>query len=97
MLRTVPREDLENASFRKGVGCKECIFTGFSGRYAITEMLVVNEVLRDAIMQKLPTRSLQEVAIQQGMQRLWETGLRRALTGQTPLEEILRVVAVDQF
>src|SRR5437762_2150230 len=28
MLRTVPREDLENASFRKGVGCKECSFTG---------------------------------------------------------------------
>jgi type II secretory ATPase GspE/PulE/Tfp pilus assembly ATPase PilB-like protein len=97
MLRTVPREDLEDASFRKGVGCKECSFTGFSGRYAITEMLVVNEVLRDAIMQKLPTRSLQEVAIQQGMQTLWQTGLRRALTGQTPLEEILRVVAVDQF
>jgi len=48
-------------------------------------------------MQKLPTRSLQEVAIQQGMQTLWQTGLRRALTGQTPLEEILRVVAVDQF
>src|SRR5262245_880911 len=97
MLRTVPREDLENASFRKGVGCKECNFTGFSGRYAITEMLVVNEILRDAIMQKLPTRSLQEVAIQQGMQTLWQTGLRRALGGQTPLEEILRVVAVDQF
>jgi type II secretory ATPase GspE/PulE/Tfp pilus assembly ATPase PilB-like protein len=60
-------------------------------------MLVVNEVLRDAIMQKLPTRSLQEVAIQQGMQTLWQTGLRRALNAQTPLEEILRVVAVDQF
>src|SRR3989441_12152676 len=97
LLRTVPREDLENASFRKGVGCKECSFTGFSGRYAITEMLVVNEILRDVIMQKLPTRSLQEVAIQQGMQTLWQAGLRRALTGQTPLEEILRVVAVDQF
>jgi len=48
-------------------------------------------------MQKLPTRSLQEVANQQGMQMLWQTGLRRALSGQTPLEEILRVVAVDQF
>jgi hypothetical protein len=38
-----------------------------------------------------------EVAIQQGMQTLWHTGLRRALTGQTPREGILRVVAVDQF
>ena len=60
-------------------------------------MLVVDEVMRDAILQKLPTRSLQQVAIQQGMQTLWQMGLRRVLSGQTPLEEILRVVAVDQF
>ena len=40
LLRTVPREDLEDASFRKGVGCEECSFTGFSGGYAITEMLL---------------------------------------------------------
>jgi len=45
----------------------------------------------------MPTRSRQQVAIQQGMQTLWDMGLRRALSGQTPLEEILRVVAVDQF
>jgi len=90
-------EDLEDATLRRGVGCNECLGTGFSGRTALTEMLVVDEVLRDAILQKLPTRSLQQIAVQQGMQSLWQSGLRRALTGQTPLEEILRVVAVDQF
>ena len=58
-------------------------------------MLLVDEVLRDAILKKLPTRSLQDVAIQQGMQTLWQKGLRRALSGQTTLEEILRVVAAD--
>ncbi len=58
-------------------------------------MLLVDEVLRDAILKKLPTRALQEVAIQQGMQTLWQKGIRRALSGQTSLEEILRVVAVD--
>src|SRR5438445_7950767 len=97
LMRLLPPEALEAATLRRGVGCVECLHTGFSGRTAVTEMIVVNEILRDAIMQKLPTRSLQEVAIQQGMQTLWQTGLRRALTGQTPLEEILRVVAVDQF
>src|SRR5216110_3462082 len=97
LLRLVPPEALETATFRRGVGCAECLHTGFSGRTAVTEMLVVNEVLRDAILQKMPTRSLQQVAIQQGMQTLWDMGLRRALSGQTPLEEILRVVAIDQF
>ena len=96
-LRLVPPEAIETAAFRRGVGCAECVHTGYSGRTAVTEMLVVNEVLRDAILQKMPTRSLQQVAIQQGMQTLWDMGLRRALSGQTPLEEILRVVAVDQF
>jgi type II secretory ATPase GspE/PulE/Tfp pilus assembly ATPase PilB-like protein len=97
LLKLVPPEDVENATFRKGVGCRECLDTGFSGRTAVTEMLVVDEVLRDAVLQKLPTRSLQQVAIQQGMQTLWHMGLRRVVAGQTPLEEILRVVAVDQF
>jgi general secretion pathway protein E len=96
-LRTVPPEDVENATFRRGVGCKECLGTGFSGRTAVTEMLVVDEVLRDAILQQMPTRTLQQVAIQQGMQTLWHMGLRRVVAGLTPLEEILRVVAVDQF
>ena len=63
----------------------------------MTELLVADEIFRDAVLQKLPTRSLQQVAIQQGMQTLWQMGLRRVVNGQTPLEEILRVVAVDQF
>jgi type II secretory ATPase GspE/PulE/Tfp pilus assembly ATPase PilB-like protein len=87
----------EQASFRRGAGCKDCLQTGFAGRTALTEMLVVNEVFRDAVLQKLPTRTLQEVAVQQGMHTLWQNGLRRVTDGQTPLEEIFRVVAIDRF
>jgi general secretion pathway protein E len=97
LAKLMPPEEVEHATLRRGVGCAECVDTGFSGRTAVTEMLVVDEVMRDAIMQKLPTRTLQQVAIQQGMQTLWQMGLRRVQSGQTPLEEILRVVAVDQF
>ncbi len=95
LLKLLTPEDLDNASFRRGMGCKECLDTGFLGRTAVTEMLVVDEVLRDAILQKLPTRSLQQVAMQQGMHTLWQMGVRRVLAGQTPLDEILRVVSVD--
>ena len=62
----------------------------------MTELLAPDEVFRDAVLQKLPTRALQNVAIQQGMQTMWQDGLRRVLNGQTTLEEILRVIAVDQ-
>ena len=96
-MKMIPPEALPTANFRRGVGCNECLQTGFHGRTAITEMLVVDEVFRDAVLQKMPTRALQQVAVQQGMQTMWQGGLDRALAGQTTLEEVLRVVAVEQI
>jgi general secretion pathway protein E len=97
LLRILPPEFSEQASFRRGAGCPECLQTGFAGRTALSEMLLVDEVFRDAVLQKMPTRSLQQVAVQQGMHTLWQNGLRRVTDGSTPLEEIFRVVAIDQF
>jgi len=48
LLRLVPPEALEVASFRRGAGCAKCLQTGFAGRIAVTELLVVNEPFRDA-------------------------------------------------
>ena len=97
LLKLVPPEALATAHFRRGTGCQECLQTGFHGRSAITELLVVDEVFRDAVLQKLPTRQLQQVAVQQGILTMWQSGLNRALSGYTTLEEILRVVAVEQI
>lgn len=96
LLRFVPPE-LASTEFRRGVGCAECLHTGFKGRSAVTELLVADEVFRDAVLQKMPTRNLQQVAIQQGMATMWSNGLRRVLEGTTTLEEILRVISVDQL
>jgi type II secretory ATPase GspE/PulE/Tfp pilus assembly ATPase PilB-like protein len=96
LLKFLSPEMIDNAYFRRGVGCPQCHQTGFSGRVSLAELLVVNDALRDAVLQRMPTGTLQKVAIEQGMQTLWQRGLARALAGQTPLEEILRVVAVDQ-
>jgi type II secretory ATPase GspE/PulE/Tfp pilus assembly ATPase PilB-like protein len=96
LLRLAPEES-SVAQFRRGTGCTDCLNTGFSGRTAITELLVVDEVFREAVLKKMPTRSLQQVAIERGMHTMWQNGLRRVLNGQTTLEEILRVIAVDQL
>ena len=97
LLRAIPEDMAANTKFLRGTGCKECLNTGFKGRSAVTELLVVDEVFRDAVLQKMPTRSLQQVAIQQGMQTMWQNGLRRVHAGQTTVEEIMRVIAVDQL
>lgn len=97
VARLLTQEQLESASLRRGGGCTLCHETGYSGRTALTEMLRVDEILRDAVLQKLPTRRLQELAVSQGMKTLWQSGLERALRGETTIEELVRVVAVDLF
>src|SRR5204863_3816301 len=77
LLKFVPEDMAANTKFLRGVGCKECLNTGFKGRTAVTELLVVDEVFRDAVLQKMPTRALQQVAVQQGMQTMWQNGMRR--------------------
>lgn len=96
LLTMVPPELLGTATFMKGAGCRECLHTGFSGRTALTEMLIADEVLRDAILQKLPTRTLQQIAVGQGMKTLWHSGLDRVIQGSTTIDELLRVVSADQ-
>jgi type II secretory ATPase GspE/PulE/Tfp pilus assembly ATPase PilB-like protein len=97
LLKLVPDEIVAATEFRRGVGCDKCMGTGFVGRTAVTELLVPNEAFRDAVLQKMPTRALQQVAIEQGMQTMWQNGLHLVLKGVTTLDEILRVIAVDQI
>lgn len=96
-LKVVPEALLPDAQFRRGAGCGQCNHTGFSGRLPATELLVVTEPFREAVLKKMPTAALEQIAIQQGMRTLWQNGLDRALTGQTTLEEAVRVLAADMI
>ena len=51
----------------------------------------------DGSNDKVPTRALQQVAIDSGMKTMWRRGLDRVLTGKTTLEEIVRVISVDEL
>lgn len=86
---------LANAKFQQGVGCDRCLQTGFFGRSAITELLVVKEDFQDAVLKKMPTKALEQVAVENGMSTLWQNGIKRVITGQTPTSEIMRVLAVE--
>lgn len=94
-LRVIPETLIPEAHFRHGIGCDHCAHTGFSSRVPVTELLAVNEPFREAILKKMPTSALEDVAIQHGMKTLWQNGLKRAINGQTSLEELVRVLAAD--
>ena len=92
-LKVVPESFVADAQFRRGRGCDLCGQTGYSGRLPATELLVVDEPFREAVLKKLSTSALEEIAVQQGMRTLWQNGLYRAITGQTTLEEVIRALA----
>ena len=94
-IKLISSERVEDASLRQGGGCEHCVMTGFGGRILVTEMLEVDEAIREAVMEKMPTRKLQEVAVKRGMRTLWQAGMDRVVSGETPLEEIIRSIPND--
>jgi len=72
-------------------GCTQCRGTGYWGRAAIHELLVVDEAVREAILRGADASQLQEIARRSGLVSLHEDGLRKVAAGQTSLEEVMRV------
>ena len=77
-----------------GRGCAQCRGTGFRGRKAIGELLVLNDELRELIIARAPARKLKEVARAAGTLPLREAAQRLVNNGETSLEEINRVTFV---
>jgi general secretion pathway protein E len=78
----------------KGRGCAQCRGTGYRGRKAIGELLILNDELRELIIARAPARKLKEVARAAGTQPLREAAMRLVNNGETSLEEINRVTFV---
>jgi type IV pilus assembly protein PilB len=77
----------------RAVGCTACSNTGYRGRKALLELLVVTEEVERMIIEGGSADDIHKLAIAQGMVTLRQSGLRKALEGETTLEEVLRVVA----
>lgn len=82
-------------SFRAGKGCAKCNGTGFHGRRAIAELLVLTDELREMILDRQPLRKIKEAARHSGMRNLREAGIELVLRGDSTFEEINRVTFVE--
>jgi general secretion pathway protein E len=83
--------ELIDASYYEPKGCAACEQTGFTGRAPIAELLIMDAETRQAVINRLSTKELTEVAIGRGMVPLLSSGLHRAVRGETSLSEVLRV------
>lgn len=77
---------------REAVGCEMCSGTGYSGRTTISELLIVGDDVREVIGRRSQDQQLiEQVARKSGFRSLYENGLLKVASGETSLEEVLRV------
>ncbi|MGD0090767.1 MAG: ATPase, T2SS/T4P/T4SS family [Planctomycetota bacterium] len=88
-LRLEPGREIPKVTWR-GRGCRECQGTGYHGRTCITELMMVTERIRSAILDRTSAGEIRKIAAKEGMGSLRSDGWRLVLTGRTTVEEVLR-------
>ncbi len=89
-LNRIPTNIFEGKDIYSPVGCPRCT-NGFKGRGAIMEVLLINQILRDAILRKESTDNIREIARTQGMISLKDAGLQRVADGITSIDAALAI------
>ena len=83
--------DVMGGRFALGRGCPECRFTGYRGRICIFELLVLNEVVKEAIVARKTSYEIRRLSTEtSGLVTLIEDGLYKAASGLTSLNEVIR-------
>ncbi len=105
MEGSVPIPALENIGFTtqeaktltcyRGKGCMACSDTGYRGRIALYEVMLLNGEIQEAIVQGASTSDLRELGRKQGMKTLRESGLQKIREGVTTFEEVVRVTSLS--
>jgi general secretion pathway protein E len=77
--------------YKRGQGCGDCRGTGYKGRRAVAEFLVLDDELREMIVQRQSMKKIKELARSKGTRSLLEAALEVVREGETTLEEVRRV------
>jgi len=88
-------EDVAGKTLYYGKGCDYCNNTGYRGRIGIYENMVLDDDMREAIIQQSSTQVLREMAIKRGMRTLRESGLLRIFDGITTIEEVVKETILE--
>ncbi|TYO97564.1 type II secretion system protein E (GspE) [Geothermobacter ehrlichii] len=96
LLRSLGAGELPaDAVFYRPAGCDDCLQIGYHGRTGIYELMPMDDTLRELLMQGKDANSIAAAALRRGMRSLRNDGLRKALAGETSIEEVLRVTSEE--
>lgn len=82
----------ESVRLWRGAGCDACRDTGYKGRQAIYEVMIIDSTFHEAIVDETPVAELEQIARAGGMKTMFEDGVSKAFHGLTTVEEVLRIV-----
>ena len=88
--------DSKNRNFFRGRGCDKCNNTGYRGRLAVLETLVVDDTIRDLIVKRVSSFEIKDYAVKNGMTTLREDAVKKFCQGVTTLDEVIRVTTEDE-
>ena len=88
-------EQVREAKLHRGAGCNDCNQTGYKGRWGLFEIFIITDEVRHMIYERVSAAELRRKARELGMRTLREDGLRKAVSGMTTLQEVLRVTMGD--
>jgi type IV pilus assembly protein PilB len=82
-------DEIRGKKLYRGVGCEKCGGSGYNGRYAIHELITIDDDLSNAIVKEASALEIKELAMKRGMKTLRDDGMLKAFEGITTLEEAL--------
>jgi len=84
----------EGSPFFRKVGCASCMNTGYRGREAIFEILVLDDPLKRLILKTSDSNQINDLAMKRGLTNLLQSGAQKVLEGVTTIEEVFRVTRI---
>jgi general secretion pathway protein E len=84
-------EDMEGRTLYRSAGCPKCFHTGYKGRVAIFEIMMMDHKLKNLILGSYDAYKIREQALALGMVSLRQDGIEKVLAGQSTVEEVVRV------
>jgi len=88
-------DEIKIAKIKEG-GCEDCNFTGYRGRHGLFEAFLVDSEMEKFILTNPPVSSVRDLAIKKGMVTMYQSGLLDVVAGQTTMDEVKRVVEMDE-
>ena len=90
-LNQLGLDKTRDTNFLKGIGCSECLKTGYKGRTAIVELLIMNDDIKNMVLERASSGAIKHKAQKQGMITLLDDGIKKVREGLTTVEEVLKV------